>query len=133
MSENASSDPNLLTDYSFLFCLSFQLKGVCNSKFGDYHNHHRLSKKENGMLMDWKAHYCATLPPPPVSKVRTTPCSDIGSMEETTIINQIKFSRVGNGRQRIWESTPCQMHRQPAIGTVVIEIKEYDIHPTGVN
>ena len=44
------------------FCLSYHLKGVCNSKCGGRHEHRTLSLHEQGILRTWKSRYCAAQP-----------------------------------------------------------------------
>ena len=45
------------------FCLSYHLKGMCNSNCGGRHAHMTLSSHKQGVLSAWKSRFCAAQPP----------------------------------------------------------------------
>ena len=64
------------------FCLSYHLKGVCNSKFGGRHAHQTLSLHKRGTLSAWKSRFCAETHP--VGEISTPPLGpQAGDRSET--------------------------------------------------
>ena len=45
------------------FCLSYHLKGVCNSNCGGRHAYRTLSPHKRGILSAWKSRFCADTHP----------------------------------------------------------------------
>ena len=59
------------TDDSRHFCLSCNLKGVCNSNCGGRNSHRTMNQGEMGRMMEWRNFFHAEEPPPPVIIIDT--------------------------------------------------------------
>ena len=59
----ATGTPVPQTDDGLSLCLSYHLKGVCNSNCGGCHTHRTLSSHAQGVLRACKSRYCAEQPP----------------------------------------------------------------------
>ena len=91
------------------FCLSYHLKGVCNSNCGGCHAHRTLSPHERGTLSLWKSCFCAETHP--VGEVSIPPWTPGGgSVGNTTISTRSRRSQSsrGNGSRdtRPWQAVP---------------------------
>ena len=60
--ERTTGAPVPQTDDGHPLCLSYHLKGVCNSKCGGRHAHRMISQHEQGVLSVWKSRFCAAPP-----------------------------------------------------------------------
>ena len=66
------------------FCLSYHLKGVCDSNCGSRQAHRALSPHERGILSAWKYRFCTD--PHPVSEISAPPWTPGGgSVGNTTL------------------------------------------------
>ena len=91
------------------FCLSYHLKGVCNSNCGGCHAHRRLSPHERGTLSAWKSHFYSESHP--VAEVSTPPWTPGGgSVRNTTISTRGRRSqssrRTRSRDMRPWQTAP---------------------------
>ena len=64
MGEEMLGEAAPFTNNGHLFCLSYRLKGVCNSNCGRRHMNRHLSYREHGILEARKSQLCGTNPPP---------------------------------------------------------------------
>ena len=64
MTEEIMGQAVPLTNGGHLFCMSYHLRGVCNSNCGGRNAHRRLLPKDHGLLAAWKAQFCGSSPPP---------------------------------------------------------------------
>ena len=69
--EKATGAPVPQTDDGRPFCLSYHLKGVCNSNCCGRHAHRTLYPHEQGVLSAWKSQFCTA--PPPVTEIAPPP------------------------------------------------------------
>ena len=76
------------TDDGRHFCLSFHLKGMCNSNCGGRHSHRALSQSKFGRLVGWCEKFCSEEAAPPVREV------DAGGRSQASTL----FSRTGRPR-----------------------------------
>ena len=67
------------------FCLSYHLKGVCNSNCDGRHAHITLSPHERGTLSAWKSRFCAETHP--VGEISTPPWTPGGGLVRNTTIS----------------------------------------------
>ena len=74
----ATGTPVLQTADGRPFCLSYHLKGVCNSKWGGRHAHRPLSPHKWGILSAWKSLFC--IKPHPVTEIAAPPWTPGGGL-----------------------------------------------------
>ena len=91
------------------FCLSYHLKGVCNSNCGYRHAHRTLSLHEQGTLSTCKSRFCSETHP--VAENSTPPWTPGGgSVRNTTISTRSRRSQSSRGTRsrdtRPWQTTP---------------------------
>ena len=91
------------------FCLSYHLKGVCNSNCSGRHAHRTLSPNERGILSAWKSRFCTETHP--VAEISTPPWTPgRGSVGNTTLSTQSQHSQGSRGTRirdtRPWQTTP---------------------------
>ena len=89
-------NPTTLTNAGLPFCMSYHLKGVCNSNCGGRNAHRRLLTSEHVLLEEFQTQLCGAAPLP-VLKV------DVGLLGVTTISPRIRTMR--GGRQGSGETT----------------------------
>ena len=97
------------TDDDCPFCLSYYLKGVCNSNCGGRHAHRTLSSHDQGVLSAWKSRFCTAQPP--VTKI-TAPhwAPGGGSVVNTTLYTRSRRSQGTRSTRsrdtKTWHTTP---------------------------
>ena len=74
----ATSTPVPQTADGHPFCLSYHLKGVCNSNCGGRHAHRPLSPHERGILSAWKYRLC--IEQHPVTEIAPPPLDPMGGL-----------------------------------------------------
>ena len=72
------------TDNDRHFCLSYHLKGVCNTHCGSRHFHRPLSQSKLGRLDKWRDRYCGRDEAPPVREVNTGGQSQASTLSAQT-------------------------------------------------
>ena len=97
------------TDDGRPLCLSYQLKGVCNSNCDGCHAHRKLSSHKKGVLIAWKLIFCAAQPP--VSEISAPPWAPVGgSVGNTTLFTSSRRSQGNRGTQnrntKTWYTLP---------------------------
>ena len=107
--EETTGMPVTQTDDSRPFCLSYHLKGVCNSNYGDRHAHRTLSSHEQGVLSAWKSRFCTTQPP--VNKIASPHWAPGGgSVGNTTLSSRSRISQGTRGTRsrntKTWHTMP---------------------------
>ena len=91
------------------FCLSYHLKGVCNSNCGGRHSHRTLSPHKRGILSTWKSLFCAETHP--VAEILAPPWTPGGGLVgNTTLSTQTRRSQSSRGTRsrdsKPWQTTP---------------------------
>ena len=91
------------------FCLSYHLKGVCNSNCGGHHAHRMLSPHNWGILSAWKSRFCAETHP--VADISAPPWTPGGvSVGNTTLSTRSRRSQGSHGTRsrdsKLWQTTP---------------------------
>ena len=108
-SDRTTGAPVPQTDDGRPFCLSYHLKGMCNSNCGGRHTHRTLSQHEQGVLSAWKSRFCAA--PPPVTKITSPPWAPGGdSVGNAKLSTSSRLSQGSRGTRirdtKAWQATP---------------------------